>query len=174
MKSYLEIQVPLRYDAPWQEELRDVLRHVNVRWQKGYYHITVAFLDETPLDKNLCPILERHLNQLNAPTLTFDKLDVFSTRSATHIIYLTASDVPHDFLSAIDSIRTELKAAGSRMDSNFRLHVTLGRVVDPRIKLQTLRELVGKVPLPSLPLTLCDVDYREFRGRTFYETRLKF
>ena len=47
MKSYLEIQVPLRYDAHWLEGLRTALHQINVRWQMGYYHITMAFLDET-------------------------------------------------------------------------------------------------------------------------------
>ena len=172
MKSYLEIQVPLSYDAHWLEELRGVLHHVGVKWQMGYYHITMAFLDETPVDINLCPILEKHLKTLDAPTLTFDKLDVFTTRSGTHIIYLTASDIPHDFLSTIDAIREEFRCVGCVMDSSFCLHVTLGRVLDSKIKLTKLQKLVRTVDLPNISLKLSDVDYREFRGRILYETHL--
>lgn len=173
MKSYLEIQVPLRYDAHWLNELRNKLSHVNVRWQMGYYHITMAFLDETPLNVNLCPIFEKHLNVLSALTLTFDKLDVFTTRSGTHIIYLTASDIPHSFLSATETIRSELMAAGCQINSPFCLHVTLGRVIGAEIHLNTLQELVGTVSLPDITLALNDVDYRLFRGKVIYETKLK-
>lgn len=172
MKSYLEIQVPLRYDAHWLEVLRTALHQVNVRWQMGYYHITMAFLDDTPQDINLCPILEKHLNRLNAPTLSFDKLDAFATRSGTYIIYLTASDIPQNFISVIESIRKELKETGCRIDSDFRLHVTLGRAFDSKIELSKLQEIIGTVSIPSISLTLTDVDYRVFRGKTIYEKKL--
>ena len=48
MKSYLEIYVPIQFDEPWFVELRNALTGVPVRWQTGYYHITMAFLNETP------------------------------------------------------------------------------------------------------------------------------
>lgn len=168
----MEIYVPISFDASWFKQLRDALGRVAVRWQKGYYHITMAFLDETPEDVNLIPILEKHLKGMNAPTLTFDKLDVFTSRSGTHIIYLTATDVPQDFLTAIDSIREELKAAGCRIDSPFRLHVTLGRVPDRRIKLKMLQNRVETVALDAFSLTLDKVDYREYGEKTIYETKI--
>ncbi len=173
MKSYIEIQVPLRYDAQWLNELRNELSHVKVRWQMGYYHITTAFLDETPLNVNLCPIFEKHLNGLNALTLTFDKLDVFTTLSGTHIIYLTASDIPQSFLSVNNAIRSELMTAGCQINSPFCLHVTLGRVIGTEIHLNTLQKLVRAVSIPDITLTLNDVDYRLFRGKFIYETKLK-
>lgn len=173
MKSYLEIQVPIRYDAQWFVELRFALRQVNIRWQIGCYHITMAFLNETPLNVNLSPILEKHLNQLNAPTLSFDNLDAFSTQSGPHIIFLTATSIPDDFSSTIDSIRAELKAIGCQIQSSFRLHVTLGRVIDSNITLESVQKMVGTVSLPTITLTLSKVDYREFRGKTIYETKLR-
>lgn len=45
MKSYLEIKVPISHDDYWFRELRDLLDGVDIRWQRGYYHITMAFLD---------------------------------------------------------------------------------------------------------------------------------
>ena len=172
MKTYLEIYVPISYDASWFKQLRDALGRVAVKWQKGYYHITIAFLDVTPEDVNLIPFLEKHLKGMNAPTLTFDKLDVFTGSSGTHIIYLTATVIPKDFLSVIDSIREELKAVGCRIDSPFRLHVTLGRVPDRRIKLNMLQNRVESVALDAFSLTLDKVDYREFRGKAIYETKI--
>ena len=49
MKTYIEIQVPIRNDAVWFEKLRCVCQNIDVKWQMGYYHITMAFIDETPI-----------------------------------------------------------------------------------------------------------------------------
>ena len=173
MKTYLEIQVPLRYDATWFQKLRLAYSNIDVRWQMAYHHITMAFVDETPENIDLRPLLEKHLNMFTAPTLTFDKLDVFTAMSGMHIIYLTATDVPQSFLSLIENIRSDIKAVGCVVDSGFRLHVTLGRVKDPHIQLSAIQELTESVSLPAFSLTLEDVDYRVFRGKTIYETKLK-
>ena len=172
MKTYLEILVPLRYNASWFQELRLACRNIDVRWQMAYHHITMAFVDETPENIDIRPVLEKHLNAFPAPTLTFDKLDVFTAMSGMHIIYLTATDVPQSFLSLIENIRSDIKAVGCVVDSGFRLHVTLGRVKDPHIQLAAIQELTESVPLPAFSLTLEDVDYRVFRGKTIYETKL--
>ncbi|MBR0262397.1 MAG: 2'-5' RNA ligase family protein [Prevotella sp.] len=173
MKSYLEIQVPLRYDATWFQELRTVCQHIPVKWQTGYYHITMAFLDETPEKMDLRPILDRHLTTLAAPTVTFDKLDAFTAHSGMHIIHLTATDVSEDFLSAIERIRTDLKTAGCQIESDFRLHVTLGRVKDANVDVSTIQKLIQTVHLPMSCFTLTDVDYREFRGKVLYNVTLQ-
>ena len=172
MKTYLEIQVPLRYNASWFQELRLACRNFDVKWQMAYHHITMAFVDETPENIDRRPLLEKHLNAFPALTLTFDKLDVFTAMSGMHIINLTATDVPQSFLSLIEIIRSDMKAAGCVVDSWFRLHVTLGRVKDPHIQLATIQELAKSVSLPAFSLTLEDVDYRVFRGKTIYETKL--
>ena len=173
MKTYLEIQVPLRNDAAWFKNLRSICQNINVRWQMGYYHITMAFIDETPKGVDLCPLLEKYLRTFTAPILTFDKLDAFTSMSGMHIIYLTATEVPQSFMSLVQSIRTDLEFAGCVMNSDFRLHVTLGRVKDPSIQLLTLQNLLGSVNLHAFSQTLIDVDYRVFRGGTIYETHLR-
>ena len=173
MKTYLEIQVPLKFNASWFQDLRLACRNIDVRWQMAYHHITMAFVDETPDGVDLRSLLEKHLKTFPAPTLTFDKLDVFTAMSGMHIIYLTATDIPQSFLSLIDNIRSDMNAAGCVMDSLFRLHVTLGRVKDPHIQLSAIQELTESVSLPAFSLTLEDVDYRFFRGKTIYEIKLK-
>jgi len=172
MKTYLEIQVPLRYDATWFQKLRLAYSNIDVRWQMAYHHITMAFVDETPEDVDLRPLLEKHLKTFPAPTLTFDKLDVFTAMSGMHIVYLTATDIPQSFLSLIESIRSDMKTVGCVMDSLFRLHVTLGRVKETHIPLAVIQELTGSVSLSAFSLTLENVDYRVFRGKTIYETKL--
>ena len=171
MKSYLEIQVPIEKDAPWFEELRSAFSDIPVRWQDGFYHITLAFLNETPEVVDLRPLLEKHFNGAFAPVLTFDKLDVFATASGMFIIYLTSTCVPESFRELIGAIRKDMKAAGFRIQSNFMLHVTLGRVRDENIT--TLKQLIDRLTVPPFKLSLTDVDYRVFRGKTLYENKLK-
>ena len=173
MKTYLEIQVPLRYDAAWFDELRCGCQHTGIKWQTGFYHITMVFVDKTPTDVDLLPLLEKYLNRYSAPTLTFDKLDAFTTMSGMHIIYLTATEIPQSFLSLIEDIRSDMKDAGCIIDSPFRLHVTLGRIKASLIQLASVQEMTKKVSLPAFSLTLEDVDYRVFRGETIYEIKLK-
>ena len=174
MQSYLEIRVPVRMDSLWYSSLKRVLRDVPVRWQNGFYHITVAFLDETPVWVDLRPILDGHLKGAAAPVLTFDRLDAFKTQGGGFVIYLTASQVPESFLSLTKSIRDDMEKAGCVIQSAFKLHVTLGRVRrDAGIGLGGLKRLVASVSLPAMTMALTDVDLREFRGRTIYETKLK-
>lgn len=172
MKSYLEIRVPLRYDASWFEELRAVCHDLSVKWQTDYYHITMAFIDDTPENVDLQPILDRHLAKLSVPYLSFDKLDVFTANSGMHIINLTTKLIPKEFSLAIENIRSELKSVGCRIDSSFRLHVTLGRVIDSTLDAATIQGIVSKIQVPVLSFFLTDVDYREFRGRILYKTEL--
>ncbi len=173
MKSYLEIKIPIKYDDPWMEELRSHFAGIPVRWQKGFYHITLVFVDDTPKGIDLSPLLKNHLAKAQAPELTFDRVDVFSVRSGMHIIHLTASEVPEEFLALIESIRADMKAAGCVILSDFMLHVTLGRLRDFNIRLPKLRSLAKSFSMPSLPLVLTDVDYRVFRGHTIFETLLR-
>ena len=172
MKSYLEISVPLRYDDSWFKELRTVCHDLPVKWQTGYYHITLAFIDETPENVDLLPILDKHLDALFAPSLLFDKLDVFTAHSGMHIINLTTNSVPQDFSLVINNTRADMKAVGCRIDSSFRLHVTLERVIGDNLDVATIQGIVAKIQLPVLLYNLTNVDYREFRGKILYKTKL--
>ena len=173
MKTYLEIKVPIRYDDQWFKSLRTACRGIPVKWQEDYYHITMAFCDETPRDADLRPILEKHLYDCKAPVMTFDTLDAFTATSGMYIVNLGVSDIPSEFVSLVENIRADLEAAGCVMQSGFKLHVTLGRIRDCSLKLSEIQDVVHPVSLPPMTLQLTDVDYRVFRGRTIYETKLK-
>ena len=173
MKTYLEIQDTMKDNAAGFPGLRLDIRNFDVKWKMAYHHITMAFVDETPDGVDLRSLLEKHLKTFPAPPLPFDKLDVFTAMSGMHIINLTVTDVPQSFLSLIENIRSDMNAAGCVMDSCFRLHVTLGRVKDPHIQLSAIQESTESVSLPAFALTLEDVDYRVFRGKTIYEIKLK-
>ena len=154
MKTYLELLVPIRNDAKWFKDLRTAFRGKNVKWQQGYYNITIAFCDETPVDVDLCPILEKHLCSSVSPELTFDYLNAFRTRSGIHIVYLGVTNIPDSFNSLVDGIRKDLSNAGCKILSDFKLHITLGRVADKTIRLATVQKLIKSIPQPRLTLKL--------------------
>ena len=173
MKSYLELKVPIRYVDSWFTELRELLDGVNVRWQRDYYHITMVFLDYAPDNVNLVPGLSERLEDALAPTITFDRLDAFATGGGhKQVIHLTASHVPEDFLALVQDIRRYMKGKGCDIQSDFRLHVTLGRVQDPRTNLRQIKEAISQVDLPDITLDLSNVEYRVFRGKTLGQWRL--
>lgn len=173
MKSYLELKVPIRYVDSWFAELRELLDGVNVRWQRDYYHITMVFLDYAPDNVNLVPGLSERLEDALAPTITFDRLDAFATGGGhKQVIHLTTNHVPEDFLALVQDIRRYMKGKGCDIQSDFRLHVTLGRVQDPRTNLRQIKEAISQVDLPDITLDLSNVEYRVFRGKTLGQWRL--
>lgn len=172
MKSYLEIKVPISFDDYWFRELRDLLDGVDIRWQRGYYHITMAFLDETPERVNLVPGLNGILNEAVAPTITFDMLDAFASGYHRQVIHLTTTDAPDDFLALVEDVRRYFKAKGCVIQSDFRLHVTLGRVQNARMNVNKLKDIISQVDLPTFTMELTDVEYRIFRGKTLGQWKL--
>jgi len=173
MKTYLEIKVPIKYDDPWFKELRNHFAGLPVRWQKDFYHITMVFINDTPKGINMRPLLEKHLSTAQAPVITFDRLDAFSINSGRHIIHFATNHVPKSFLLLTESIYSDMKDAGCVILSDFMLHVTLGRVMSYDVELSDIKMVLEKVTMSPITLTLTDVDYREFRGNTIFETQLK-
>ena len=172
MKSYLEIKVPISFDEDWFRELRGLLDGVDIRWQRGYYHITMAFLDFAPDDVNMIPGLNRILDDAIAPVITFDKLDAFASGYHRQVIHLTTTDAPADFLALIEDVRRYFKSKGCVIQSDFRLHVTLGRVQDPRMNVHKLKDIISQVDLTTFTIDLTDVEYRIFRGKTLGQWKL--
>ena len=172
MKTYLEIKVPISFDAPWFLELRESLKDISVRWQKGYYHITMAFLDDTQNLPDVETIMHKYLDHANAVTITFDKLDVFTASNGMLIVYLTTSYIPETFQSLVDDIRDDIDRTGSNIQSDFRLHVTLGRISEPSVDIDDIGFLIDEIDLPPFTLSLHEVEYREFRGRSIYQNQL--
>ena len=175
-QTYIEIEVPLRQSAKWMGELKQVMReaYVPVRWQNGYYHITLAFLKKVPSREGVIAIMNRHLASFEAPELTFDKIGSFS-KSKGGVVFLTCSDVPESFLRMVDALRQDLEAAGCVIESDFKLHVTLGRVnKDARVDAGRLQELAESVDVPAFSLRLNVCNYKDKEDhRTLHCIRLK-
>lgn len=171
-RSYLEIKVPTSFDAPWFYELREALKDILVRWQRNYYHITMAFIDDTQHLSEVEAIMHKYLDNARPVTLTFDTLDVFIANTGMFIVNLTASHIPDEFQKLVDDIRCDICSTNSDMQSDFRLHVTLGRIVEPKNDIDEVGFLIDEINLNPFTLTLNEVEYRLFRGRSIYKNTL--
>jgi 2'-5' RNA ligase len=114
----------------------------------------------------MIPGLNGILDDAMAPTITFDMLDAFASGPHRQVIHLTTTDAPADFLALVDEVRLFFKAKGCTIQSDFHLHVTLGRVQDPRMNVRKLKDIISQVNLPEMTLELEDVEYRVFRGKS--------
>lgn len=165
MKSYLEVKVPVDTDAPWFQELRNKMDeyHISVRWQNGFHHITVVFVNEEPAAVSLEGVVGECLEGRMAPSLTFDKVDVFAITTGRYIVYLTAEYPSDKFMALVNDVRDAVKMTGCNFDDNFRLHVTLGRVFDESIGIEQLSNITNSITVPSFTLQLPEVRYMEYR-----------
>ena len=173
METYLEVKLSIRKSARWFSDLRCQLKGVPVGWQEGAYHITLAFLNDSPQNLDVSSIIDGHMKNVPVNNLCFDKLDVFTTNSGIeHIVNLTATDIPEPFMNWVNGIRSDLTANGCLMQSGFRLHATLGRVKSSAIKVERLQEMIAKVKIPPFVLPLKSYDYRIRKGRIIKEWEL--
>ena len=161
LKNYLAISVPLCQDAHWFSQLRGALSHVTVRWQKGHYHSTIAFMNEMPE----ASMLEEYFTRQTAPTLTFDKLDAFST-SSEHILCITSSKPSEAFMSLVLTLRKQLIESKCLPPQDFLLHVTLARIPIRAISLHDLKALISPICIPSFTMTLTEVKHIIYKGDT--------
>lgn len=173
LKSYLEIKVPISFEAPWFVELRESLKDMPVLWQRDFYHITMAFIDDTQHQKDIEAIMHKYLDNAKPVSITFDKLDVFTATNGMQIVNLTATDVPADFQTLVDDIRCNISCTNSNIQSEFKLHVTLGRITEPEADIDDVGFLIDEIDIPPFTLTLNEVEYREFRGRCIYKNKLQ-
>lgn len=172
-KSYVEIKVPITYDEPWFEELRSVLKDIPVLWQKAFYHITIAFIDYTHNINVVKNIIESNLNNVPAINVVFDKLDIFTTNSGLQIVHLTSENIPTELLNIVDNIRRDICATESQIQSNSRLHVTLGRISEREIDMDDIGFLIDDIDFLPFSLLLNEIEYRLYKGHGIYRKTLK-
>lgn len=177
MQTYIAIDVPLRNNAKWRTRLRSTLgTHFNdIQWRDSHPHLTLAFMKESPSEKEVLDIVSSYLKQTKAkaPTIAFDKLDVFLTYSGDrYIVNLTTTHIPKSFLTLTNDIRSSLKKHGAVLTTDFRFHVTLCEIQDVTIDINTIKECLESVMLPPFSLSLTHLEYRYFRGETIKEWRL--
>ena len=172
-KSYIEFKVPFTYHTDCFDRLRHQLECLPIHWQHDYYHITMAFIDETRCVDDIKHTICKYFANVPPIKITFDKFDVFTTHSGMNIIHLAASNIPEELLSLNKKIREEIINTGSAIYSDFYLHVTLGRVKGEGIVLDDIRRLVNEVRIQPYTVSLREVVYRYFRGSIISKLILK-
>ena len=172
LKSYLEIKVPISFEDSWFVDLRESLKDMPVFWQRNFYHITMAFIDDTQHLTDVETIMHKYLDSAKPVSITFDKLDVFTATNGMLIVNLTATQIPADFQTLVDDIRCDVSCTNSNIQSEFKLHVTLGRITEPEADIDEVGFLIDEIDLTPFTLTLNEVEYREFRGRSIYKNKL--
>ena len=169
MSNYLELKVPVSWSAEWFDVLRREMENagIGVRWQKAYYHITIAFINNDEPVGAISAAFNSLLARYDAPSLTFDKIDAFETKSGGEIIIdLTASRPSAEFSVLAEVLRNAARNAGAEIDGGFLLHVTLGRIEAGNSTLETVKGIVEKINVPPFNLTLQEAEYRYFRGES--------
>lgn len=166
-QNLLKVEVNLSRRARWYTDLQEKMSNqgINVKWQKGNFHITIIFMKDDTQREKLKSLFENIILHRPAPQLTFNKLDVFTgKKNVEHIINLTSTCVSGEFNALIDDLRTVAIEAGAKLE-DFRLHVTLGRVpVDDATPLGKLSDIISTVNLPTFTLTLSKVQYKYLEG----------
>ena len=172
LKSYLEIKVPITFEASWFVKLRESLKDMPVFWQRNFYDITMVFIDDTQHLVDAESIMHKYLDSAKPVSITFDKLDVFTATNGMLIVNLTATEIPEDFQTLVDDIRCDVSCTNSNIQSDFKLHVTLGRRTEPEADIDDVGFLIDEIDLTPFTLTLNEVEYSEFRGRSIYKNKL--
>ena len=172
LKSYLEIKVPITFEDSWFVKLRESLKDMPVFWQRNFYHITMVFIDDTQHLVDVESIMQKYLDSAKPVSITFDKLDVFTATNGMLIVNLTATEIPEDFQTLVDDIRCDVSCTNSNIQSDFKLHVTLGRITEPEVDIDDVGFLIDEIDLTPFTLTLDEVEYRQFRGRSIYKNKL--
>ena len=166
LKSYCEIKVPIRTSVKWYNKLKSVLDDLPVSWQGKGFHITAVFLEKlSEQDRmHVRNALNSALTNYRCQPVTFDKLDVFPAKNDdVYIINLTTSDEEQPFFDFIDNIRRSIPVKSGIIQSEFRLHVTLGRLAKDAVSESELAERISKVRMPQFSLPLKEIAYREYR-----------
>lgn len=167
-QTYFELQVPIDYQAQWFANLRDAFQGESVNWTRNG-HITVAFVNSNPQHLDLLPVVEPIIDQTHAFNITFDKVDAFLNLDQTEtIICLTATNIPQEFTTFQQTMHQSLTEAGCNI-TDFKFHVTLGRVKTAVTNFETVRQKVNAVAIPPFTLKLSQLKFRVLRGKTIKE-----
>ena len=169
MANFLEIKIPVRKEVGWNEWAKDMRSKIKaagipVRWQMFHYHMTLLFLDDDNCVKELNQEFEQCMSVFYSLPMTFDKLDAFTTGDgASHIIYLTSTQVPPQILTLAEDART--LADSMNYDKRpFKPHVTLGRVPADKVLLEQLQSVLHRIEQPEFNCILNEAEHRYFRG----------
>ena len=99
--------------------------------------------------------------------------DFFTAGNGMQIVHLGTNNVPKGFQTLVDDIRRDISCTSSNIQSDFKLHVTLGRITEPEASIDDVGFLIDEIDFMPFTLTLNEVEYRVFRGKSIYKSTLK-
>ena len=169
MSNYIKLMVPLRQDAYWFKRLREAMaaKDILVNWQNGGYHITMAFFNSNEQVKALNDAFNKCINERLAPSLTLDKVDVFKAQhKPEYIVHLTSSQPSPRFVDFVDLLRHEASNLGAEIESEFKLHITLGKIDTSSTTLEEVKKAVDGIQVPPFTLRLTDAEYLYHKGHS--------
>ena len=156
MSNYLELKVPIRWNAAWFLKLREAvaaerLPKNSVSWQCKHHHITVAFINNDESVGLLANVFDRILSTCEPPMLTFDKVDAFIAKDAPVIIVnLTSTKPSPALMSLIKSLRDAAVVTGAEIDGEFLLHITLGRIDARTASVEQVKRIADGIQVPLI------------------------
>lgn len=169
MKNYLEFKIPVQRNVQWYKDLYEAMQEVRipVRWQNGFYHITVAFLHDDLHVKELREAFACILSGKKAPSITLDKLEVFQTQSGKELIINLAPSHPSDeLLTLINELRSAAINSGSQISKDFFIHITLGRIDAEDADLDEIKDIISSISFSPFKVSIKEAEYRYFRADT--------
>lgn len=164
--NYIEIEVPINDRDTWMTELRDELRRFGVKWQNGFYHITLAFIHGSTDEERskITAIADELLAGQRPYSITFGEIDAFTTKGRrTHIIFLRPTENNVAFTNMVQTLRNRIKDVSNVMEPDFQLHITLGRVDAKNVTLAELKKAIEYVDAPDEDVVLRKINHRLFK-----------
>ena len=144
-KNYIEIHVGISTRAKWYLELQKKMNTLSVKCKKDRFHITALFLNDDALKDNLIDAFDRILSHSHIPNRTFNKLEVFTSKSGKeHIVNLTSTQPEVGFRQLVDNLRNCAIKLGAHIE-DYCLHVTIAKVPVNMISLEVLQKLIAGI-----------------------------
>ena len=175
-QNYIELKFPINPKAKWFDDLRKAFDEsgIAVRWQNGYFHLTVAFVNDDKKVPELRESFSRNLTGRTALPLTIDQLSAFRTSNGgEYIIYLSSTQPSEEFMALIEALRNEAINVGANINSNFIFHITLGRINANNATLEEIENILATIEFPSFSVEICEAEYRFFRSKTIQSWKLR-
>ena len=159
-ENYIEIHVGINTKAKWYLELQKTMKRLNVECRKNRFHITALFMYDDALKDELIDAFDRTFDYMYDPHLTFNELEVFTSKSGKeHIVNLTSTQPEVEFRQLVENLRDSAIKLGAHIE-DYRLHVTMARVPVNIISLEYLQKLIAGIILPEFTLALKTIEYR--------------
>ena len=159
-ENYIEIHVGISTKAQWYLELQRKMKRLGVECKDRRFHITALFMKDDAQKDKLIEAFDRILVHSYAPHLTFDKLDVFTSKSGIeHIVNLSSAQPEEEFCQLVEILRKCATEQGAHIE-DFRLHVTIAKVPVGKITLEELQKKIAGINFRKFRLALTTIEYR--------------